>query len=428
MTGTSALLAPQGDVLWAREAALPTGAIDPVPETADVVVVGSGFTGTCAARELALRGRDVVVLEQAELGFGASTRNAGFAHAGVRRSLPELRRRFGDVLGRELYRDTVAALEHVEELVESIGIACDFEHRGYLYLAERRRQAERLRGAQAALADAGHVSLLLAPDEVAAQTGTTGYAAGLLLEGAAALHPARFLEGLVRDAVQRGARFSDRTRVTALDEEPGAGVVVTTDRGRIRARHVLVATDGYTGDLLPFLRQRVIPIDSFILATAPLDDGLRGLVSPRGHLCLETKNFLRYWRLSTDGRLVFGGRASFAPTSIERAAAWLETQLRRVFPCLDGVAIEAVWGGKTGFSYDQLPHVGRLGEITYAVTYCGGGVALATWFGTSAARWIDGGPPPPFARIPFPKVPLFNGRPWFLPLVGPVFALQDAVR
>jgi phytoene dehydrogenase-like protein len=143
----------QGDVLWAREAPISTAPIEPLPAEADVVVVGSGYTGVAAARELARRGREVLVLEQGAIGAGASTRNAGFAHAGVRRSLPELRRRFGDALGRELYRDTVAALDHVGAIVDDARIDCHLERRGYLYLAQRPRRARRLRDAQAALAE-----------------------------------------------------------------------------------------------------------------------------------------------------------------------------------------------------------------------------------------------------------------------------------
>jgi glycine/D-amino acid oxidase-like deaminating enzyme len=417
----------QGDVLWAREAPISTAPIEPLPAEADVVVVGSGYTGVAAARELARRGREVLVLEQGAIGAGASTRNAGFAHAGVRRSLPELRRRFGDALGRELYRDTVAALDHVGAIVDEARIDCDLERRGYLYLAQRPRRARRLRDAQAALAEAGHQATLLGPADVGREAGTDGYAGGLLLDDAASLHPARFLAGLVADAGRRGARLSAHTPVTALRPRAAGGVEVSTPRGVVRAGHVLVATDGYTAGLLPFLRRRIIPIDSFLLATEPLSAELQRQVSPRGHLCLETKNFLCYWRVSRDGRLVFGGRASFAPTSVERAAAWLQERLGRAYPVLADTPVAAAWGGKTGFSFDQLPHVGRVGDITYAVAYCGGGVALATWFGTRSAAWIDGEPAPPFARIPFPVVPLFSGRPWFLPIVGLAFGLQDAL-
>jgi glycine/D-amino acid oxidase-like deaminating enzyme len=419
--------APQGDVLWLRQAEIPAGDGGELPDEADVAVVGGGYTGMAAARELARSGRSVVLVEQGGFGHGASGRNAGFAHAGVRRSLPELRRRFGDGLGRELYRETQDALDHVGELIAAEGIDCDHETHGYLYLADGPRAAHRLAGSKAALDEAGHTSTLLSGTEVAAQAGAGHYSAGLLLDGAASVHPARFVSGLAHAARAAGAALHDHTRVTALAQRPG-GVELTTTRGAIRARHALVATDGYTGGLLPSLRRRIVPIDSFIVATAPLDAAQRAAVSPRGHLCLETKNFLCYWRLARDGRLIFGGRASFAPTSVERASRWLRDRMSRIYPSLAGVEFESAWGGKTGFSLDQLPHLGRQGDITYAGAYCGGGVALATWFGTRAARWIAGGPAPPFARIPFRAVPLYHGRPWFLPFVGPFFALQDRLR
>lgn len=420
-----AALPRQGEVLWTAQAQMPAGEAGPLPAQVDAAIVGGGYTGLSAAAELAAAGRSVVVLEQGPFGFGASGRNAGFAHAGVRRSLPELRRRFGDALGGELYAETVRALDHVAEVVERERIDCGHAQRGYLYLAERPRQAQRLQRTRAALATAGHDARLLDRDAVAAHAGSDRYAAGLLLEGAAAVQPARFAAGLARVARDAGARLHDGTRVDALVPRAGGGVDVVTAVGTVRAGQVLLATDGYTGRLLPSLTRRIIPIDSFMVATEPLAPELRAQVSPHGHLCLETKNFLCYWRLDDDGRLVFGGRASFSPTSVERAAEWLETRMRRAFPQLEGVGIEAAWGGKTGFSFDQLPHLGREGDITYAVTYCGGGVALAAWFGRRAAGWMLGKEPPPFARIPFPQVPLYRGRPWFLPLVGPAFALQD---
>jgi glycine/D-amino acid oxidase-like deaminating enzyme len=408
-------------VLWSRDAAIPAADTAPLPPTADVVVVGAGYCGASAARELARGGLQTVLLEQGGLGAGASARNGGFVHAGVRRTVAELRRRYGEELGSALYDDTVAAFAHVEEIVRSEQIDCDYERCGYLLLADRPRRARALRAAHDSLE-----STLLTREELPAHCGSAHHIAGLLLDGAASLHPARFLAGLIHSAKAAGASVHDRTAVAHL-RQVDDGVDVVTNAGVVRARHVFVATDGYTAGLHPYLRRRVIPIDSFILATEPIPAALRSQVSPRGHLCVERKNFLTYWRLLRDGRLMFGGRASFAPTSVPRASAWLRRQIARIYPQLEGIAIgiDFAWGGKTGFSLDQLPHVGREGDITYAVTYCGSGVALAPWLGTSAARWIAGGAPPPFARIPFPAVPLYRGRPWFLPLAGPLFALAD---
>jgi glycine/D-amino acid oxidase-like deaminating enzyme len=411
-------------VLWSDDADMPPADAGALPESADVVVVGGGYSGAAAARELALGGRQPILIEQGPLGSGASARNGGFAHAGLRRSPAELNSRFGGKLGDELYRETIAAFDHLERLVEAEPIDCRFTACGYLRLAERPRQAERLRRAHASLVKAGHDATFLGRDEVVEHSGSSRHIAGLLLEGAASVQPARLLAGLLRAARRAGARLHGQTTVTGLDRA-GRGVEVRTTRGPIQAGHVFMATDGYTAGLLPFLRPRIIPIDSFIIATEPLTPELQSEVSPRGHVCAESKNFLCYWRLLPDGRLMFGGRASFAPTSEARASVWLREQMLAIYPSLEGVEIEAAWGGKTGFSRDQLPHVGRVGDITYAVTYCGSGVALAPWLGTRAARWILGEEPPAFARIPFPAVPLYRGRPWFLPLVGSPLALMD---
>ena len=403
---------------------MPVAAAGTLPERADAVVVGGGYCGAAAARELARSGRETVLLEQGPLGSGASARNGGFVHAGVRRTVAQLCSRFGAELGSGLYADTLAAFHHVEELVATEGIDCAFQRCGYLHLAERPRQARRLKATHASLAEFGHSSTLLGPQEARAHSGSSRHIAGLLLDGAASLQPARFLAGLLHGAQNAGAQLHDRTPVSRL-RQAGGGVDVVTSRGVLRARSVFVATDGYTGRLVPFLARRIIPIDSFIIATEPLSAELQAEVSPRGHLCLDRKNFLCYWRLLGDGRLMFGGRASFTPTSVTRASAWLREQMGLVFPSLRDTRVASAWGGKTGFSIDQLPHMGRTGDITYAVTYCGGGVALAPWLGTSAARWIAGGERPPFARIPFPAVPLYRGRPWFLPLLSPLFAIGD---
>jgi glycine/D-amino acid oxidase-like deaminating enzyme len=410
--------------MWSETADMPVGGTGPLPGTVDVVVVGAGYSGASAARELASGGRGTVLLEQGALGFGASARNGGFVHAGLRRSLPELRGRFGHALGGELYNDTVAAFEHVQELITAGSIDCELKRCGYLHLAERPRQARRLRRAHASFAEHGGTSTLLGPEELKAQSGSNHHIAGLLFDDAASVQPARLLAGMLRVTRAAGVHVHDQTAVTRL-RDTGDGVDVVTARGVIRAGHVFIATDGYTGRLLPSLGRRIIPLDSFIVTTEPLRNEVREEISPHGHLCVETKNFLSYWRLLGDGRLMFGGRASFAPTSVPRASAWLRERIGRIYPSLEGVGIDFAWGGKTGFSRDQLPHVGREGNITYAVTYCGSGVALAPWLGTSAARWIAGGPAPPFARIPFPSVPLYRGRPWFLPLVGPLFAAAD---
>jgi len=164
------------------------------------------------------------------------------------------------------------------------------------------------------------------------------------------------------------------------------------------------------------------------MAAEPLHNELARSLSPKGRVFFDTKNFLYYWRVTADNRLAFGGRASFIPTSVDRTARILLRGMLDVYPQLSGVRIEYAWGGNVGFTFDRMPHVGRLGGVTYAIGYCGSGIALATYLGTKAAEWLGGGQPPALAQLPFPLVPApYEGRPWFLPFAGEWYRLQDRI-
>ena len=190
---------------------------------------------------------------------------------------------------------------------------------------------------------------------------------------------------------------------------------------------MLIATNGYTDGVAPTLRRRIIPIGSYIIATEPLPDDLVAELSPRGRAFFDTKNFLYYWHVSADRRMVFGGRASMLPTSIDRTARILYDGLLRVHPQLAGRRIDYAWGGNVGFTFDRMPHVGRTSDgVAYAVGCCGSGVALMTHVGTKVGEWLAGGEAPALAALRFPLVPApYEGRPWFLPFVGEWFRFRD---
>ena len=188
---------------------------------------------------------------------------------------------------------------------------------------------------------------------------------------------------------------------------------------------MLVATNGYTDAAAPWARGRIIPIGSYIIATEPLGDARAADVSPQGRMMSDTRNFLHYWRLSPDGRLVFGGRASFVPMSVQTARDRLYAAMIDIYPQLAGVRVSHAWTGNVGFTFDQLPHLTRSEGVTYAMGYCGSGVALGSWMGTLAAEWIARGARPAFSDLRFPRMPLYRGHPWFLPLVGVYYSLLD---
>jgi glycine/D-amino acid oxidase-like deaminating enzyme len=413
--------------LWWEDAELPAGSADDLVGEADAVVVGGGYTGVSAARELARRGRAVVVLERERLGFGASTRNAGFVHPGLKASFAQLERRGPE--GRALLAAAREAFELVERLVREDRIDCDYRRDGRLVLAHRRSAVSKLRELERMYREGLHERARFVPrEELAASTSAAGFHGALEIEHGATLHPAKYYAGLARAATSAGARLYARTPATRLERLRRGGFRVDTPRGSVEARDVLVATNGYTGPLVPHLRRRVIPIRSYIVATEPLDEERARSISPpetRGRAYLDTRNFLRYWRLSPDSRLLFGGRASFRRTSVRDAAAMLERAMVSVYPQIRGVRVEYAWGGNVAFTFDRLPHFGRVGDVTFALGYCGSGVALSTYFGTQAGAWIAGDEPIAVAGLPFRTVPLYRGEPWFLPAVGLWYQLRD---
>ncbi len=139
----------------------------------------------------------------------------------------------------------------------------------------------------------------------------------------------------------------------------------------------------------------------------------------------DTREFLHYWRLSPDHRLIFGGRTSFTPVTLQQARDRLYAAMLQIYPQLEGIRVSHAWTGTVGFTVDRLPHLGRHDGMTYALGYCGSGVAMATWLGTHAGAWIAGEPPGPFAGLPFPTLPGYTGRPWFLPAAGWYYQLRD---
>lgn len=398
---------------------------DPVPARADVVVVGGGYCGLAAAAELARRHRDVVVVEAEELGFGASTRNGGMVIPELKHAPRRLERDHGP-LGRELVAATLAAFELVELLVKQLPVDCEYERSGGLLLAHHPATTRSLRAAAREWSDdLGESARYVPRDELGDEIGTDAYHGALLLERTGGLQPAKYHAGLVAAAVAAGARLHDHTRAMRIDRGH-AGFRVATTRGEVETGDVLVATNAYADGLVPELARRVLPVGSFIIATEPLEPALCKEINPRGRMLYDTRNFLAYWRLSSDGRLVFGGRASLRATTVPAARDVLYRKMVRIHPQLAGVAVEYAWGGDVAITRDRLAHCGRLDDVAYATGCNGTGIALATWLGSQTAAWMcDEGPPPPFAALPFPVVPLRRLAGAYLPVVGTWLRLRD---
>ncbi|MEP7326670.1 MAG: FAD-binding oxidoreductase [Gemmatimonadota bacterium] len=403
-----------------REGTLP---FDPTTHT-DIAIIGAGYTGLSAARTLARGGRDVLVLEHDTAGAGASTRNGGFILPGYKRELPGLVRRLGFTRALELFEESLRAMAFVESLIAEEHIECEYRRAGHVTVAESRRQVEELeRAAELLERRCRYPTTMLGADAIGGEVGSARYVGGVLDPRAASVQPALLFEGLLRTALAAGVTLAEHARVDTIRRGP-SGFTIETSRGTLTAGDVLVATNGY----LPpdaELRRRVIPVGSHIIATEPLDRELQRRIIPHCRLLSDCRHLLHYYRLTGDGRLLFGGRAAFSPIGTPAAAALLRRDMVAVFPQLGETRLEYAWSGTLGVARDQMPHAGRLDGVGYACCYGGHGVAMSLYLGHRMGEYLAGGDPPPITGLDFPRIPLYNGRPWFLPLAGAWFRLRD---
>jgi glycine/D-amino acid oxidase-like deaminating enzyme len=421
--GTALSPEATGSVLWQHTATPHPVPVTPLPDHADVVVVGGGYCGLAAAAELARRGRTAVVLDAHDLGWGASTRNGGMVLPELKAGPRSLERAYGE-LGIRLHASVEDAFDHVEAVITSGGIDCDYERCGQLYVSHTERSAAHLDELADELRSVGSPAQVVRGDDLAAEIGSSLFPAALVVERSGGLHPARFHAGLTRLAAEAGASLHAHTAARAVRQGAG-GWHVTTDRGEVRAREVLVATNAYADALVPALRRRVLPMGSFIIATEPLDPALAAAVLPTRRMVFNDRNLLWYWRLDPDGRMVFGGRKRLGGVRLDEAQAFLHRSMLEVHPQLVDARVEHAWGGNVALTLDRLPHCGRLDGLWYATGCNGSGVATNTWLGHRMAAAICGEPLPPFAELPHRPIPFHRFRRAWLPAVSAWFRHQD---
>lgn len=414
---------------WWWEAAEPAaGEPAPLPEEAEVAIIGGGYTGLSAALTLGRLGIRATVIEAERIGFGASSRNGGMVSGGLKLAKTDLARRLGAERADRLVREAAGSFAFLEETVAREGIACHYRRTGRLVAAWTRAHYEAMAARADWLAEVtGGAVTMLPPERMREELGSDRYRGGMVVEMAGALHPALYVQGLAAAARRAGATLIDGTRVAAVARER-EGFRIATTRGALKARALLVATNGYTGDATPWVRRRLIPVGSYMIATEDLPEDTMRRLFPNGRMVSDSKRVLNYFRPAPDGRRVlWGGRASFSPTSPETAAPVLRGFMTEVFPELREVRLTHAWTGNVAFTFDFLPHLGIHEGMHYAVGCQGSGVAMQTWLGHRAALRISGqaNAATAFDDLPFPTMPFYAGTPWFLPIVGGWYRLKD---
>jgi len=423
---------------WLETVEIPTPVARDFPQQADVAIIGAGFTGLSAARTLAKSGASVAVFDAQTIGWGASSRNGGMVLTGLKLPASTLIARYGKEATARMYAASLESIDFVEKLVREENIACDFARCGHLEVACKPKHFDDFRrSADETARYFNHRQRLIPRDQLQSEIGSAIYHGGLVDESSAGVNPARLVAGLASAAERAGAAIFEHSHVEEIQREGARGWKIATQRGTLRAQNVFVATSGYTSRVTPTLQKKIIPIGSYIIVTEVLPEKLAAELSPRNRMIFDSKNYLYYYRLTPDRRMLFGGRAAFFPetsSTIRRSAEILRRGMLTVYPQLRDAKIEYVWGGTLDFAFDIMPHAGQLDGLHFSLGYAGHGVAMSTYLGDKIAHSIlhgregnSGGNENPFAQIPFPNAPLglYNGRPWFLPVAGVWYKILD---
>ncbi len=420
---------------WWEQAPRPELPAPAVPARIDVAIVGSGYSGLSAALTLARAGRGVVVFEAGEVGHGGSTRNGGGFGFTVKMPFPDLVEKVGLERATALYAGGLEALDYLDHLIESEGIDCRYDKVGRFLGAHRPKDYDAL-GRDL---DLQHKYLGVEGEMVprAAQhreVGTDHYHGGRVLQRGGTLQPALYHQGLLDRVLEAGVRIAAHRPVTAINAI-GRGknaFTVVTDEGDVEAGEVIVATNGYTGSFMPWLRRRIIPIQSQIIVTEPLAPGVMDRLIPNRRMLGDTCKLHHYYRPSPDAtRIVFGGRAGANKIGDAQASgAHLHRRLTALFPELADIRITHSWTGFTGYTFDTLPHLGVRDGVHYAAGFCGSGTAMAAYLGHKIALRVLGSPEASnvFDTLNHPTRPFYYGKPWFLPPVITYYGWRDGLR
>jgi len=412
---------------YPRPADLPVSA--ELPTETEVAIIGGGFTGLSAARTLAKSGTSVVVLERETIGWGASSRNAGMTGTGLKAGMPDIFKRYGKDYGLKFWQASLDMLELIKELDAEEGIEFDWQQKGQLGLAFKASHFESMKSSVKWYQDQmGEEIMLVPPSEIRSGIGSDVFHGGVFDKHGASLHPAKLVFGLAEVAARYGALLCEEAGVFEIDKE-ASGFTLHTIKGVLKAKNIIVATNGYTDRLVPKLQPKVFSVGSYCIVTDPLPIDLQEEISPKDYVFYDSKFFLNYFRLTPDGRLLWGGRNNLSTNlDLHESAKTLRAQMVRAFPELKNEIITHSWTGQVGLTFDLMPNVGIEDGIHYAFGYGGHGLHTALYLGREIAWLITGQKKSsPFMEIPHQTYFFYRNKPWFLPYAVSYYRLKDWV-
>lgn len=362
----------------------------PGESTADIAIVGGGFTGLSTALHGAELGLDCHVLESEHIGHGGSGRNAGLVNAGLWLPPQDVRKKLGDAKGGALVNVLGEAPEYVLSLIEKHQIRCEATRTGTIHAAHSPKGFEDLRGRHAEWRRLEAPVDLLSAEEAAEKIGTKAFYGGLLDHRAGTINPMGYVRGLARAAAAAGARISTGVRAIKIAPD-GDGWRVETDQGVMRAKRVVLGTNAYSDDLWPDLKRVFTPIHYFQLATEPMGDEAAHILPGRQGLW-DTGPIMFSIRRDGFGRIIIGSMGTVVGGIEGLSKRWASKRLSKLFPELGTVTFETAWHGRIAMTPDHLPRILRLADGVYTpIGYNGRGITPGTMFGRAMAMLLAGG-------------------------------------
>lgn len=408
------------------------GAEGDVVSRADVAVIGGGLTGLSTALALAKRGASVVLLEAAGVVGEASGRNGGQCNTGTLQDYRSLVQSAGAARADAYYRAFTAAVDTVERVAKEEQIDCDFHRCGKLKLAAKPKHFDNMiKSYEALKANIDPNVSLVPPEQLQGEIRSDAFYGGLLQATSAQLHVGKFGVGLAEAAARQGVLIYENAAVSDL-KRVADGWRVTSARGSVQAAQVMVATGGANPGPFGWFRRRIVPVGSFIVVSEPVDPAVLDSLMPTRRSYVTSLNIGNYFRVTPDSRLLFGGRARFAvsgPKTDRTSGEILRAGMQGVFPQLKDAGIDYCWGGSVDMSQDRLPHAGQHKGIFYSMGYSGHGVQMAVHMGQIMADVMAGKEENNlWGHKRWAAIPGHFGPPWFLPLVGAYYRLQDILH
>ena len=402
-----------------------------LPQRVDVAIVGSGYTGLNAALQTIRGGRTTAIFEVGLPGQGCSTKNGGQISTSIKPSLEKLSAKFGTQNGIAIRQEGENALNWIGDFITSEKIDCNFSRVGRYHAAHTQKHYELItRDAEKVNKSEGIEAFAVPKAEQLKELGSDVYHGGVVFPRHASVDPGKYHRGLLQRVVDAGVDVFGQCAVLNI-EQTSDGFVITTQKGKVKARDVIIATNGYTSNLTPWLQKRVIPIGSYIISTEELDPVVVNELFPTNRIASDTCKVIYYYRMSPDRkRILFGGRVSATETNPLLSGPKLLKDLYRIFPQIEGIKISHSWTGTVAYTFDEMAHTGQHNGMYYSMGYCGSGVSMASYLGMRLGQKVLGlvEGKTAFDDLPFPTRPLYNGRPWFLPAVVSWYRMQDRIQ